>query len=305
MNLSKGFQDRNQKFNTIKAVTATLLGFLMLASVAVFIKLELNSGASTGWIVFVQFSTSLIIVLIIASRNKFRDLKTTKLKYHIIRGVSGVLAFTSFTFAVSKIPLVNASLLNNSTPIFIPIITLLWLKTGIDNKIWWGIIIGFIGIVCILDPGADSFVKVGDLYGLASGIFLAIAYVAMGILTKTDSFITIIFYYAFISVIIFFPFAILNWTNPDLEIWIYAVISGIFFVAYIFFLQYAYRYLTAVKLAPLNFSVVVFTGLLEWIIFDQVPGWLSISGIVLVITGGILAITLHEKDNTGVKHHWY
>ncbi len=290
---------------TTKAVVSTLLGFLMLASISVFVKLELRSGASVEWIVFIQFLTSFILITILAARNRFTDLKTSKLKYHIVRGVTGVLAFSLFTVAISKIPLVNASLLNNSAPIFIPIVTLMWLKTKIDEKIWWGIAIGFLGIVFILDPSADDFLKPGDLYGLGAGISLAIAYVALGILSKTESFISIIFYYSLISVIIFLPLALLNWSNPYLIIWSYAVISGVMFVCYLFFLEYAYGLLPAVKLAPLNFSVVVFTGILDWIIFGHVPNMLSLLGIILVIVGGILAIVMHTKDNEELKPNWH
>jgi len=80
------------------------------------------------------------------------------------------------------------TLLNNTTPLFIPVITLLWLKIKIDEKIWWGILVGFVGIILILRPSAVGLIKEGDLYGLAAGIFLAIAYVALKILTLNSLF---------------------------------------------------------------------------------------------------------------------
>jgi len=290
---------------TMKAVSAALIAFFLLASVSVIIKLELQKGAAIEWIVVVQYFTGLLITTLIASRNNFKDLKTKKVKYHIIRGVTGVIAFCMFSLAISKIPLVNATLLNNSTPLFIPIISLIWLGILANKKIWIGIITGFVGIIFILDPSSESFIKSGDLFGLASGISLAISYVALGVLTKTDSFLSILFYYCFISVVIFLPLAILRWSSPELIVWIYGITGGIFFVTYLYLLQYAYRLIPAVKLAPVNFSVVVFTGLLDWLIFDQIPGMLSFIGIILVITGGIFSILMHEKDNDKLKHHWY
>ncbi|MBV6478435.1 MAG: hypothetical protein HGGPFJEG_01190 [Ignavibacteria bacterium] len=295
---------RTDKSIILRAVIFTLLSFLMLATVGVLVKLELKSGARVEWIVFFQFLTSLIAVLIISAKNNFRDLKSTKIRYHLIRGVCGVLAFLFFTLSISKIPLVNASLLNNTAPIFIPLVTLIWLKSRIEKKIWLGMLLGFAGIIFILDPKSGEFIKTGDLYGLLSGILLAVAYTAMGIISKTDSYITILFYFSLISVIIFFPFAILYWTEPGLKVWLYVIVSGLFVAAYIFFLQYAYSLVSAVKLSPLNFSVVVFTGLFDWIIFNQTPGIYTVIGIILVIAGGIIAITTHEKDNKNLKHHW-
>lgn len=297
-------EEKINSSGTAKAICAIILAFMFLALVSVFMKLIIKSGATIEWAVFVQFAIGFVIMSIAASKNNFRDLITSKLKYHLVRGIGGVLAFACTAIAISKIPLVNASLLNNTAPLFIPIITLIWLKNKIEKKIWWGILLGFIGIIFILDPKENDFLKSGDFYGIAAGIFLAVAYVALGVLTKTESFISILFYYALIAVILCLPFAIYNWSDPPVLIWIYAISAGILFVAYSFLLQYAYRYVAAVKLSPLNFSVVVFTGFFDWLIFGHVPGILSLIGIVLVTAGGILAITIHEKDNKELKHHW-
>jgi len=289
----------------MKAVIATLAGFAFLSMIAVFVKLEGNGGASIQWIVLMQYLTCLVIISILAAKNKFRDLKTSVLKYHIIRGITGILAFGCGVAAITKIPLVNASLLNNTAPLFIPIITLLWLKTKIDEKIWYGIVTGFIGIILILRPKPGDLLSEGDMYGIAAGIFLAIAYVSLKILTKTESFITVLFYYSAIATMLSLPFAIMNWTNPPLEIWIYGILTGICFISYLFLIQYSYGLVDAIKLAPFNYAVVVFTGIFDWLIFKNVPGLLSLLGIALVIIGGILAITLHEKDNKHLKHHWH
>jgi drug/metabolite transporter (DMT)-like permease len=293
------------KSNTLKAVIATLTGFFFLASISLLVKLEIAGGASIEWVVFMQYFTCLVIISILASKYKFRDLKTTKIKYHVIRGITGILAFTFFVIAVSEIPLVNANLLNNTAPLFIPILTIFWLKSKIDGKIWWGILIGFIGIVFILDPTDSNFFELGDMFGIGAGLLLAFAFVALGILTKTESFITILFYYSLIAFTLSLPFAIANWSNPPLLIWIYAVLTGVLFISYLYLLQYAYRYVSVVKLSPLNFSVVIFAGILDWLFYGHVPGFSSLIGIVLVITGGILALTLHQKKNPHIKHHWH
>ncbi len=288
-----------------KGVIATLLAFLMLASTSVFAKLEMQAGATIEWLVFVQYLTSFLIVMFIAWRRKFADAKTEKLRFHLVRGIAGILAFLFFIIAISKIPLVNASLLNNTAPLFIPIISMIWMGTAVGKNIWLAILLGFAGVVFILDPVAGEFLKPGDIIGLSSGILLAIAYVALGQLTKTENFVTILFYYSLISMFMLFPIAVSNWSNPPLLIWFYAVVSGIFFVSYLYLLQYAYRFVPAVKLAPLNFSAVVFTGIFDWIVFSNVPGVMSLIGILMVITGGILSIVLHEKDNKELRHHWH
>ncbi len=295
----------SESSGTAKGVIAGLTGFLFLALTGICVKFEFKYGATAEWIILIQYLTGLIIILIIASRNNFKDLRTSNLKFQFIRGITGILAFTCYVTAISRIPIVNASLLNNSAPLFIPIVTLIWLKNKIDEKIWWGIIVGFTGIVFILDPSAGDLIKKGDLYGIASGILLAVSYVALGELTKTENFISILFYYTLSGIILSLPFAIFNFNVPPLIVWIYGISAGLLFISYLYLIQFAYRYVKAVQLAPLNFSVVVFMGILDWLIFDNVPGLFSLIGIVLVSFGGILAISLHEKDNKDLKHHWH
>lgn len=285
------------------AIISAVISFFLLACVSILIKLQ-EQKASIQWIIFIQFSTGLIVMTVIASTNKFRDLKTSKIKYHIIRATMGVFAFAASAVAMTKIPLVNAVLMNNSAPLFIPIITLLWLHEKIDERIWFGIITGFIGIIFILKPNSHNLIKTGDLFGLSSGIFLAIAYVALKILTKTESITSVAFYYSLTGVILSIPFATLNWSTPPLLIWVYGIASGICLIGYMFLLQNAYKFMEAIKLSPFNYLVIVFTGIFDWLIFDQIPDIYSVIGIILVSTGGLIAIMLHEKNNKKLKHHW-
>ncbi len=288
--------------NTVLGAISAVLGFLFLSIVGVFVKLEESSGATVEWVIFIQYFTCFTIAALLASKNKFRDLKTKKPGLHLVRGITGVLSFTCVVIAITKIPLVNAALLNNTTPLFIPVISFLWLKSIIDKKIWRAIITGLIGIILILRPSPDELIKEGDLYGLAAGIFLAIAYVALKILTKTESFVTVLFYYSLISLVLSLPFAINNWSNPPMHIWIFGILTGVCFVSYLLLLQYAYKHADAIKISPFNYSIVVFTGIFDWIIFDHVPEPLTVLGIFLVSAGGILALKLHEKDNDQLKH---
>lgn len=290
---------------SVRAVGLALAGFFFMALVGVFIKLEEKGSASIEWIVFIQYFTCLIIMTAVAAKNNFKDLKVNNYKYLLIRSLTGVIAFSCYVISITKIPLVNATLLNNTAPIFIPLITLIWLKNKIDEKIWWGISVGFIGIIFIIKPSPEMLFREGDLFGLTSGILLAIAYVSLKVLTKTESNVTVIIYYSLIASILSFPFALTGWKNLPLIIWIYAILSGVSFILCLYLIQNSYKYADAVKLSPFNYSVIVFSGLLDWIIFDHVPGWSALTGIVLVTFGGILAVTIHEKDNKDLKHHWH
>jgi drug/metabolite transporter (DMT)-like permease len=61
------------------------------------------------------------------------------------------------------------------------------------------------------------------------------------------------------------------------------------------FIVLAYRYASSVKLGPLVYTVIVFTALIEWAVWDQAPTLFVILGMTLVIGGGLVAIRGNTK----------
>lgn len=52
----------------------------------------------------------------------------------------------------------------------------------------------------------------------------------------------------------------------------------------------AYRYASAEKVGPFIYSVIAFTAVLDWIVWDQVPSATTYLGMLLVIGGGMVAV---------------
>lgn len=297
-------ENKPQDESLAKGIISALIGLFFLSLIAVCVKLAGKTGAKLGWIVFMQYLAAFGLSIILSAKDKFRNVRSEKFSLEILRGASGVLSFFCFAAAMSEIPMVDASLLQNTAPIFIPIVGLIWLKDVVEKRIWLGILIGFIGIILIIKPDGNVF-KFGDLIGLASGISLAIGYVAMRIITRSDGFKTILFYFSLTAFILSLPLGIIYWSNPPLEGWLYSLASGILLVAYLNMQQYSYKHTEASKLSPFNYFVVIYIGLLDWWLFGNVPDMLTITGIVIVSIGGILAILHHEKDKKELNHSWH
>ena len=278
-----------------KAILPALGGFFFLALSSVFVKLISDFGTNTEWIVFIQYGTSLLIITLITSFKKFKPIKTGQIKLHLVRGIMGMLGFTCFVICVRMTNIVDGTLLLNSAPLFIPIIALIWLRKKMDPRIWLGIITGFIGIIFIIHPVTGDLMQMGEMYGVASGVFLAVALIAMKELSRTETFEAVIFYFSLISTICTLPLAIMNWITPPAIVWVYGISTGIAFMLYLFLLQHAYKFEEAGKLAPFNYSAVVFTVIFNIVIFNSFPDLISIAGIVLVTAGGIMAIIYHAK----------
>ena len=249
----------------------------------------------TGPLVFFQNGISLLVFIPFVVRGGMAEIKTSRLPLHIVRALAGLLSQALFFVAVKSIALVDAVLLANAAPLFIPLVALLWTKTPIRLSVALSLLGGFIGVVLILKPGADLLRDPAALIALSAAAFSAVALVSVNRLSTTEKSNTILFYYFLISTLATLPFAWWQWTTPHGLEWLYLLGVGVFMALSQFFIIQAYRHATAAQIAPFNYSVVIFSGLIGWILWDNALDWVSLLGILMVCAGGILSIVFNAS----------
>jgi drug/metabolite transporter (DMT)-like permease len=282
-----------------------VLAFLCVAVMSAFGKAA--AGVPTAVVVLFQSGISLLLLLPWALRRGIGELQTTRLPLHVVRALSGLLSQALFFLAVKKMALVDAVLLVNAAPLFIPFVALMWMKTPITPIVTAGLVIGFVGVLLILRPSSSLFTNPAALLAIAAALCSAIALVSVNRLSSTDRPDAILFYYFLISTIAACPFAMYDWRMPAGIEWSYLAGIGVFMALAQLFIILAYQRATAERLAPLNYSVVVFSGLLGWLVWSNVPGLLAVTGIVLVCAGSTISIVFGGPSGKGhpLGHgHW-
>ena len=258
-------------------------------------------------LVLFQNGISLLLLLPWALRHGLTDLKTTRLTLHSVRALSGLLSQALFFIAVKHMSLVDAVLLVNAAPLFIPLVVLVWFGTRIPPVVWGGLVVGFAGVLLILQPSASMFDNPAALIAATAALFSAIALVTVNRLTETDGPDTILFYYFLISTVAAGVVAIMDWSTPRGNEWWLLIGVGVFMALAQLFIVLAYRFATAAQISPFNYSVVVFSGLIGWWVWGNVPNSIALIGIALVCAGGILAIVFggpHAKGHSLGHGHW-
>lgn len=247
-------------------------------------------------LIFFRFSMSLILLLPWVIKNPNFTFRVHKPVQYLIRILSALLALFFVFYAIKFIPLVDALLLNNTSPLFVPLIA--WLLTGAKTpaKALFGIVLGFFGIAIILHPGL-KIMSLASLIALASGLFAALAIVQMRLISKTSQTIQMLFYYFLISTIISGIITALQWKSPlDFEIWVLLLGIGIFGTLYQVFATMAYVTAPVRLISPLVFLTVIFGGLFDWLLWGNTPSLLTCIGALLVIIGAIITIYFGQKS---------
>lgn len=240
-------------------------------------------------IVLAQYLICFVLVLPWWLRNGKRAVVTTRPLQHAIRGVSGCACFYTYYLAMQHMPLVNATLFRNTAPLMVPLVILVWYRATIPASRLLPLLIGFAGVVLVLRPTLNG-INVWQLIALSSGLGLAISMVSTRELARTEPESRILFYYFSISLLFVLPFFLLNYRPIPAQAWPWLIYVGV--VMYGTFVIYtkAFSYVPSSILAPTSYFALVFSGLLDWIIWDAVPDGPTVLGILLVVCGGLLIV---------------
>ncbi len=278
-----------------------LLGSLLAILTALFVALmgvytkKIGTDLPTSMLLFFRFLISFIVILPFIIKSKKFTFKVDHPMHLSTRVMSALLAIFFLLYSIKYIPLVDALLLNNTASIFIPIFAFCILKAKTPFKAITGIIIGFVGVVLILNPGKEV-ISLASIFALLSGIFTAIAIVEIRIISKKNGAMQMLFYYYGVSLVISGIYAAIGWKLPTSgALWLDLVLVGTFGTLYQFFATLTYKTAPVRLMSPLLFTAAIFGGIFDWQFWGMVPGILTYIGGSLIILGSIITILLGRK----------
>jgi len=274
--------------NIFKGSLYAIVAFFCMAVFGIFTKIALESG-SIFWVSFIAYLVGTLTLLPFVASKGLTSLKSEHYGLLSGRAFFGTVASFCYTISMHYIPIVNGTLLFNTAPLFIPLLATLFLKERIDKSTWIAVLIGFIGVLIIIQPTEVILTQPGDFIGIFSGISLALAYLMMKELTKTEPGLRIIFYYLGIGTLLQIPLLFFG-SLPSTESILCAMAAGIFLLVAQMALIMGYRYAQASQIGIYQYSSVVFVGLIIWLIWSIMPSWSEIIGALLVTIAGVIVI---------------
>ena len=286
--------------NPVLGIFLCVISFLGVAIISGFVKASSHAGLATQQILFFQSVIALIFLLPWILKTGKNNLIPKNKVLIVVRSFIGLTFLYLFYLSVRLVPLVNAVLLRNTSPLFIPIIAFFFAKKKITLKVLSAMIIGFIGVLLVLNPGR-GFLRPGDLLALSAGFIAAVGTMTVKHLeNKGETVPTMMLYYLVITLIVTGIAAIPVWKNPEGIVWLYLAIIGIVYAIY------QVLYLTAIKLAspviiaPFIYFGVVFSGIVDWIGWKQKPDLMTVIGSIVVILSAVIS-TIHRSGKIGSR----
>jgi drug/metabolite transporter (DMT)-like permease len=281
------------------AALLTTAAFFCVALVGTLAKVS-SQYTSTGVLLLFQNLICFLFMIPVALRGGWSALRTRKIGLHVLRATMGTACWYALFFAITQIPLSTATLLTYSAPLWMPLVAWAVTRQRVSRLTWIGAGIGFAGVILVLQPQGHSF-NLGELSALAGALFLAVAMMSVRWLGATEPTTRVLFYYFLLSTVMSFPIALFDWQPFTSQAWGWLIALGIAQLLSQVLIVVAYRYASAEKVGPFIYSVIVFTALIDWIVWDHPPTLYAYLGMALVIGGGLVAIRAKRNAPLGVQ----
>ena len=284
-----------------RAIFLMVISVGMLACLDGIVKIVNGLGMHPFEIAFLRNLFGVVALIPFFMRAGFRELRTLRLKTHIGRGIIHATAMITWFWALTIIPLADATALSFMVPFFASIGAIVFMKEPSKLIRWVSIAIGFMGMLIILRPGFAE-IGIGTWLVLGGTIFVAISKLLTKTLSRTESATTIVAYMSLtVTFVSFFP-AIFVWTWPTIEMWLWLIgMGGLGSLAHVIQAQ-AYKEGDVTLIEPAGFVRLIWAALIGFIVFGEQPLIWSWVGGAVIMVGVIMLIKKADKEEDKKIH---
>jgi drug/metabolite transporter (DMT)-like permease len=271
-----------------RGVALVSVGSLTLVVMGLVVKF-LGAHIPTVEILFFRSAVGFFFILPAFMRNPLAPLRTTRHGMHFVRGAIGTLGNVLFFWTLTHMLLADAMALQFSRPLFmIPIaVAMLGEIVGLRRSIVT--LVGFVGIVVYSRPFTAGF-DPGVFVGAAGALTGALVVVCIKRLATTEPTPVIMFYYAFWTATLSLIPTIWVWVTPtssELALLILVALLGIFGQ---WMITHGWTLGDATALAPLDYTRIVYSAALGWLVFGELPGLWSYAGMTLIVASSLYLV---------------
>lgn len=254
---------------------------------AMLIKLAGTSGIALPEIMFWrQFLTVPLVLGILAMRGELRRLKTSVPGTHALRSIVGMMGMVCNFSAVLLLPLAESTTLSFTTPLFVVIIAALVLREAVGPWRWTAVVLGFVGVIIIAQPGHGHIPPLGGMIALLAALLTAMVSYLIRNMGRTEEPRRIVFYFSVFGSAMMVPFLPFYSTAHSAGQWLLLLGIGAAGLGGQLGLTASLRHGAVVSVAVMDYTALIWATLFSWLIWDHLPPVTTWLGAPLIILAG-------------------
>jgi len=274
-------------------LTRNQLGFFyMFLSVCTFSIMDLlvkwSSDYPTGEVLFFRGFFGLLPTYFLIPKHKLKTFYiTVRPKEHLFRCLMGLMALIAIVVALRELPLAVVVSLSYAAPLFITVLSIFLLSEKVGIFRWLAVVIGFIGVIIIAEPG---FKGMNYLYFLPLIFCIGMAFVTITIrkLSSTEPIWLISIFFTITISIASLATIPMGWIMPNFQDFILLALIGVTGGSANLFLTQSYKLSEVSLVAPLKYLALIFAIIFGYLIWNEIPTIKTLAGAFLVILASLI-----------------
>lgn len=285
--------DKLIKSNRVKGILCIIASACGFAVMSAFIKMagDLPSFQKTFFRNLV--SAALALYLIIKHKGSLVGKRENR-KVLVLRSLFGTIGIICNYYAVDRLVLSDANMLNKLSPFLVVIFCALFLKEKINLKQITMVSIAFIGSLFIIKPSFNLEI-VPYLVGVMGAIFAALAYTCVRALGNKEDYYTIVFFFSVFSLISILPIFLVVYKPMKFMQLIYLLLAGVSASIGQFGITLAYKFAPAKEISIYDYSGIICSAVLGIVFFNESPDMISILGYLIVFAAAFEMFLYNKK----------
>jgi drug/metabolite transporter (DMT)-like permease len=251
-------------------------------------------------IVFLRFlGHTVFTAAVMVPRSRLGLLRTRRPWLQLLRALM-LPCMTAMNFwALQYLQLAETGSIMFLAPIIVALLGVRLLGERLDAGRWIAIVVGFVGVLIILQPGSRGF-HPAMLVSVLQTVLYACFILLTRVLASVDRPESTNFLSALVSTIVIAPFALLTWQMPTSALqWLLVIVTGIAGGLGHYLLAVAHRFAPASTLSPFIYQQILYMCLLGYLVFGDVPRPAVVLGAVVVVASGLYLLVRERR--TGVR----
>ena len=268
-------------------------GAMTLVAMAAVVKV-LGARLPSMEIWFFRSLIGFFLVVPIFLRNPMEPLRTRRFGMHLLRGSTGAVGNACFFWTITHLLLADAMALQFARPLFMIPLALIFLGeiAGLRRSIV--ALVGFLGILIYARPFTDGF-EPGAFIGATGALFGGLVVICIKRLQTTESTRVIMFYYAFWNTVFALVPAIWLWVTPTLPELALLGIVGILGILGQTMITHGLSQGDATVLVPLDYSRIIYSAALGYLLFGELPGLWSLAGMAVILSASLYLVLTERR----------
>lgn len=292
MSQSPTSSDTSASLRAILLTLLTVIGFAAMNGTNKYLTID-YPVAQVVWARF--FFANLGIMLVALWRPGLKALvRTRRPGLQALRSALMICSTLLFVGSLSLLPLAEVEAINFAGPFFVVALSAPMLKERVPAEIWIAVIVGFVGILVIIRPGA-GVLSWAALMPIAVAFLYALFQIVTRRLGGADGAITSLFYSGLLGLIVTSLAAPFVWRWPDLKGWLLMAQAGLLGAGSHFLLIKALDLAPASILQPFTYAQLIAAVIIGYVVFDNVPDVWTWLGSAIVVASGLYVLLRQRR----------